>query len=329
MGHHDEDAKTPHPANRLGLDYRRVPPRKLPGLPIIDAHTHIRRTATIAEFFAAAELYGVQRFVTMSPLEDVDALREAYPDRLAFIAVPRWREFRKTEEFRARWLADLQAFRALGARLMKFWMAPPMRGDHQLTLADPFLEPVIETALGLGFDFMVHIADPSAWWAPGRKYADAARFGTKYDQYPQLEVFLERVSPRFVIAAHMGGSIEELDFLQNLLDLQPNLYIDSSATKWIVRGIAPQPGRAREFLMRNADRILFGTDLVVDDKYDFDHYASRFWVHQMLWETAYRGESPIEDPDAEGPPQLAGLDLPAEALRKMYTENAAKLGVGF
>jgi hypothetical protein len=45
-----------------------------------------------------------------------------------------------------------------------------------------------------------------------------------------------------------------------------------------------------------------------------------------MWETACRGESPIEDPDADDPPRLAGVDLPAEVLRKMYRENAVRLG---
>jgi len=79
-------------------------------------------------------------------------------------------------------------------------------------------------------------------------------------------------------------------------------------------------------MIRNADRILFGTDLVIDDKYDFDHYASRYWTHQMLWETPYRDESPIDDPDADQPPRLVGLDLPAPALSRLYWENAAELG---
>lgn len=113
-----------------------------------------------------------------------------------------------------------------------------------------------------------------------------------------------------------------------MLDRHANYRIDTSATKWIVREVARQPERVKDFVTRNANRVLFGSDLVAADRFQsFDHYASRYWAHQMMWETAYRGESPIEDPDAETPPQLAGVDLPAEVLRQVYGENARAAGL--
>lgn len=331
MSHHDEDIRREpqsNPANRLGLNYRDAPPRKYQG-PIIDIHTHIRAgRETRNAFFEAADLYRVNRFVTMSPLNEVETLRADHGERIEFIAVPRWREFEKTTDFRTQWLADLNAFWNHGARFMKFWMAPPMRGDHGLTLQHEFLEPVLQAALDKGYQFMTHIGDPTRWWQPGGKYADHQKYGSKNAQFDQLEYLLDRVAPRIVIGAHMGGSLEELDFLQNLLNRHDNYRIDSSATKWIVRETAEQPNAVRDFMIRNHDRILFGTDIVADDKYDFEHYASRFWTHQMLWESEYDGESPIEDPDAPNPPRLVGLDLPPNLLRQFYYNNARKLGFG-
>ena len=67
----------------------------------------------------------------------------------------------------------------------------------------------------------------------------------------------------------------------------------------MVRAVAEQdPVGVRDFFVRFQDRIIFGSDLVVGDKYDWDHYASRIGALQKTWETQYRGESPIEDPDA-------------------------------
>jgi predicted TIM-barrel fold metal-dependent hydrolase len=328
--HHDAETPTSaqrSPANRLGLNYRDVPPRKVE-FPLLDVHTHIHATPNVRLFFEAARLYGVSRIVSMSPLDEVDRLRTAWGDRLEFIAVPRWRELAASGDFRRQWLDDLATFREKGAKRMKFWMAPPMRGEFGLTLADPFFAPLIRAGLDLGYEFMVHVGDPSEWFEPGGPYADVKRYGTKLDQYPQLEYLLEKVAPRTVIAAHMGGFCEDPAFLQGLLDRHANLYLDTSATKWIVRAVARQPEQMRDLVIRNQDRILFGSDLVVDAKYDFDHYASRYWAHRMMWETAYRGQGPIEDPDAEDPPRLAGLDLPAAVLRKVYCQNAERLGHG-
>lgn len=314
------------PANRLGLDYRSPPPRKLE-LPIIDVHTHVKSAEHATRFFEVATLYGIHRVVSMTPLEQVQPLRQAWGERIEFIAIPDWSRESLTPEFREDWLRRLEVFREHGSRLCKFWMAPPMRARHGLTLDHAYLRPVIDAARDLGYAFMVHVGDPSVWW--NTRYADVARYGTKAEQYPQLEWLADYVAPRPVLCAHMGGFVEDLAFLQGLLQRHANCFLDSSATKWIVREVAWQPSAVREFICRNADRVLFGTDLVVDSKFDdFDHYASRYWVHQMLWETDCRGESPIEDPDAPDPPPLSGVDLPPEVLRRFYVENARRI-LGF
>lgn len=309
-------------ANRLGLDYHAPPTRRV-SVPIVDIHSHIYFGSHAERFFEAADRYGIDHVVSMSPLSEVPRLREKYPTRLSFIAIPDWKRFDDNEKHRDGWIQDLAVFREHAARICKFWMAPPMREKHGLTIDHPFLRPVVDAAVQLGYQFMIHAADPSVWWKPGARYADTAKFGTKHDQYRQVEWLLDYVAPRIVIGAHMGGTVEELDFLQGLLDRHPNYRIDTSATKWIVREVARQPAQVRDFVIRNADRVLFGSDLVAADRYlTFDHYASRYWSHQMMWESSYRGESPIEDPDAETPPQLAGVDLPPEVLRKIYAENA-------
>lgn len=313
-------------ANLLGLDYRNVPPRKVT-CEIVDIHTHVYDAPNSAAFFEAADLYGIGRIVSMTPLHQVESLRRRHGERLSFIAIPNWKEMSQKDAFRAQWLTDLKAFRALGARLCKFWAAPRLRKEFGLTIDHPWLRAVVDAALDSGFDFMVHVADPTKWFQRADKYAgDVAIYGTKAQQYEQLEWLLERVAPRTVIGAHMGGNVEDLSFLQRLLDRYPHYVLDTSATKWVVRETAWQPQAVHDFIVRNADRILWGSDLVANEKYEgFDHYASRYWTHQMLWETAYRGRSPIADPDADGEPQLAGVDLPADVLERIYLGNARRL----
>jgi hypothetical protein len=316
------------PANRLGLDYRQPPPRRWQG-PIIDVHTHVRNGATTPLFLEVADTYGVAKILSMTPLANADGVRAAAGGRIDFIAIPNWgNDKATTERFIAEWLDNLNIFRAqFGAKLCKFWMAPMMRERRGITMQHPLIQPVIDRAIELGYDFMTHVGDPSVWWGDGKKYADTEKFGTKSDQYPQLRHLCERVYPRRVISAHMGGWVEEPAFLSELLDTYINLHLDCSATKWIVRETARKPDAVRELFLRHPTRILFGSDIVTGDTYDFDHYASRYWAHQMMWETEYRGESPIEDPDAENPPRLAGLDLPIEVLEQLYHGNAARLGL--
>ncbi len=309
------------PHNRLGIDYRTAPTRKV-AVGITDIHSHVRDVAGGRRFFEAADLYGVQRVYTMSPLDAVDDLSAAFGDRLRFIAVPRWDRMRDSaDDVLAQWPHDLAAFRERGATICKFWMAPPMRARFDLTLEHPSVRPVIDAALDLGYEFMTHIADPTIWWKPGGRYADEATWGSKRDQYDQLAWFLEYVQPRRVIGAHFGGNVEDPGFLADWLERYPNYYLDTSATKWIVREVAARTTAVRDLVVAHADRILFGSDLVTAPHHPFEHYASRYWAHQQMWETDYVGESPIEDPDAD-PPRLGGIDLPADVLRKIYRENA-------
>lgn len=319
--------RTPTPANRLRIDYHAPPARKVAGR-IVDFHTHSHGGRPGALMKQAAEAYGVSKFLSMTPLGEVDAVRTLYGDAVEFIAIPSWREISVSEAFRTRWTEDLATFHGHGARLAKLWMAPRMRREHGLTADHPFVRPVVDAALELGFELMIHVADPGVWWAPGARYAADPAYGSKAAQYDQLAWLLEYVRPRRVVAAHMGGSVEDPAFLQSLLDRYDNLRLDMSATKWIVREVARRPEAVRELIVRNADRVLFGSDLVASPAYtDFDHYASRYWAHQVMWESDYRGESPIEDPDGEDPPRLAGVDLPAEVLERVYDLNAREFGL--
>ncbi len=329
------------PHNRMGVDYRAVPARKVivPG-GIIDAHTHTGDPAQTATFVDAASAYGISEIWTMCGLEHAAAVKERWPGKFHFIAVPAWKNAAATEEYITDWLRRLDAFWELGARLIKFHQAPGTKKRWGMAAAHPMIQRVAKHAHALGYHLMTHIGDPKAWFYGKGPYADGV-MGTFAEQFelalPLVELFGDRVH----LGAHMGGSLEDLDGLARRLEKFPNYVIDTSATKWIVRAVAEQSVEAvRDFIVGYQDRIVFGSDLVVGDKYDWDHYASRYWVHQKLWETDFRGESPITDPDAgkgfdpksgtfdaakaDGTVRLAGVDLPVEVLMKLYRLNAEK-----
>jgi predicted TIM-barrel fold metal-dependent hydrolase len=180
---------------------------------------------------------------------------------------------------------------------------------------------------------MTHVGDPDTWYAA--KYADHGKYGGRDDHYAMWERVMRRYPDVPWIGAHMAGNPEDLGRLQRLLDSFPNLSIDCSATRWMVREISKRRDEAREFFIRNADRIMWGSDQVSGDDRGFDFLASRWWAHRKLWETAYIGQTPIHDPDLpeDRQPQLRGLALPDEVLQKMYHDNAvrflARVGAAF
>jgi predicted TIM-barrel fold metal-dependent hydrolase len=171
---------------------------------------------------------------------------------------------------------------------------------------------------------MTHIGDPDTWY--NGKYADASKYGTREEHYRMWEGMLAAYPHLPWCGAHLGGNPENLGRLQNLLDRFPNLVLDCSATRWMAREVSQRRDAAREFFVRNQDRILFGSDQVSGDDRQFDFLASRWWTHRKLWETAYIGPSPILDPDVpeDAQPQLRGLALPDDVLQKIYHDNAQR-----
>ncbi|HYE62422.1 MAG TPA: hypothetical protein VD997_10530 [Phycisphaerales bacterium] len=364
------EAPTPEPprkarvaANRFGLDYRREAARlPTPPVPIVDFHAHVNGPGAIPIWAEAARLYGVNRVFTMVRLGDAEVVREKLGDMVRFIAFPDFRKTDRLAAFTHDFLDDIHAFHSrFGARIVKLWNAPRIReffpGDSGKDIIEfdaPWRVKAAELAQSLGMMMMVHVADPDTWFAT--KYADPRVYGTKLSYYRGLEVMLDRF-PMPWIAAHMGGWPENLAFLDGLLERHPNLYIDTSATKWVVRELSRHPReRVFEFFTRWRGRLLFGSDIVTTDEHlapkagppahpmadlanspesAFDLYASRYFALRTMFETDYEGESPIADPDLKmvapdqyddmAAPPLRGLRFPPDLLSELYRGAAEKL----
>ena len=355
-------------ANRFGLDYRReAAALRDPPVPIVDIHAHINGRGAAEIYAEVASLFGVSRVFTMVRLSEAAAVREVLGDRVRFIAFPDFRQEDRRRAFTEDFLRDIEVFHAqFGARIVKLWNAPRIReffpgesGRDLVEFDSPWRIKAAELAQKLGMTMMVHVADPDTWFRT--RYADTATYGTKVSHYRGLE-FMLREFPMPWIAAHMGGWPENLDFLDGLLTLYPNLYLDTSATKWVVRELSAYPSeRVVRFFTQWKGRLLFGSDIVTTDEHlapkvgppahpmadlasspasAFELYASRYYTLRTLFETSYSGESPIADPDLKmvapdryddmSAPPLRGLALPRDILESLYRGAAERLmsGVG-
>ena len=299
-----------------------MPRPKVKG-PVIDFHVHILAARHGPTWFEAAGHYGFDCFATMTPLEEALALQREHPGRLHFIAIPKWGEWGKG--FMGEWLRRIEAFRNLGSRVAKFWFAPPAIGDRGWRLDSAGFRELVKAARDRGMVIMSHVGDPDTWYAT--RYSNTGKYGTREDHYRMWRNVLDDHADWPWLAAHLGGNPENLGRLQELLDTYPNLFLDCSATRWVARELSRQRDAARDFFIRNQDRLVFGTDQVTNNDRGFDFLASRFWVHRKMWETAYTGPSPILDPDypEDQQPLLRGLALPDECLQKLYHDNALRM----
>lgn len=352
----------PSPANRFALDYR-AQARSLgaPAVPIIDIHTHIGGEQASRIYDEVRRAFGVRLTYSMTQLPGVQAVQDALGDTVRFIAFPTFSDPDKHRAHRQGFLEAIETFRARhNARILKVWNAPRLRevfpGDAGVDLVEVDSEWRVKACtLGeqLGMMYMIHIADPDTWFKT--RYSDPAIFRTKRDQYVAFERMLDRFTSPW-IAAHMGGWPEDLNFLGELLAGHPNLYLDTSATKWVVRELSLHPrDETAAFFARWKGRLLFGSDIVVTEDHlkpqketahpmadlasspesAFELYSSRYYALRTMLETDYLGESPIADPDLMmvnpttydrmSAPLLRGLGLSRDLLTELYSGAAERL----
>lgn len=303
-------------------DLERPPAYRYTG-PIIDAHCHFGAPAPTARMIRAGKLYGVTKWMGICRLDDVASIRRRLGERAGFSVWTIHDRIRTDGSFTRRNVDIVRRAADDGCHCIKFWYKPEYNERTGMFFDDPRLDPVFAAIVEAGLPVLVHIADPDVWWR--HRYHDPARFETKRFTYRQLTNTLGRFPDLRVMVAHMGGSPENLNFLDDLLERYPNLRFDTSGTKWIARELAQQPAEARGFFIRRADRLLFGSDLVAFKHATVEHHCSRYWVHRHLYEFAHVAPSPIVDPDAHGQVFVAGLDLPDSVLQKLYYLNAVEL----
>src|SRR4051812_49200565 len=208
--------------NRTGLDFHKHLPRpKVNGI-VIDFHTHLLAARHSTIWFETAHHYGIDAFVTMAPLEEALGLQRQWPGRMHFIAVPQWGNPSVDD-----WLRRLEAFHNLGSRIIKFHMAPGTMATRGWRLDSPALRPIFREATARGMILMSHVGDPDTWY--NSRYTDTAKFGTREDHYKMWESVMAEHRDTPWLGAHLGGNPEDLGRLQQLLDMYPNLYLDSSA----------------------------------------------------------------------------------------------------
>jgi predicted TIM-barrel fold metal-dependent hydrolase len=257
--------------------------------------------------------------------EDIPPLRQRFGVRIGFNGSIH-KKLEEPEEVAYRLL---DRFLELGIEIIKFWAAPRGR-ERGLFVDAPWRIEAARRAQAAGIRvMMVHVGDPDTWFRT--TYADVAKFGTKADQYVGLQRMLELFPDLLWIGAHMGGDPEHPDHLEALLERYPNLYFDTSATKWQVREVSARAAAIRELICRRPERFLFGSDLVTRHPLPRAHYVSRYWCQRTLWESTWEGRSPIADPDYQhgdeepATPMLRGVGLPADVLEQVYHHNACRL----
>ena len=337
----------------------RVPERRVtrPRFPVIDAHNHLGlafggdwAARTAPELELAMDASGVAAIVDLDGgwgeglRREIERWQVPLPGRVAVFAGLDYAAWALDDRFGEMEAARLRDGVAAGARGLKVWkhlglQARDPRG-RLVAVDDPRLDPLWAAAGELAVPVMIHVADPIAFFEPlgaanerweelrlnpdwhfwptrPRDQPDAPGFPPFDELIDGLEAVVVRHPGTMFIGAHVGCAAEDLARVGLILDRAPNFHVDLAAR---IAELGRQPYTARSFILRRADRVLFGTDAPPD--------AASWAVHYRFLETA--DESFPYDADEEAAPsqgrwRIHGLDLPDAVLRALYHDNAARL----
>jgi predicted TIM-barrel fold metal-dependent hydrolase len=304
-------------------------------VPAIDYHNHLD-SLDPREVLPIMDACGIERVVNITMRTGDQALRimhryaTAAPERFSTIGWMDWSDLDHAQ-FVQRSLDRLERLVEHGAVGIKFWK------DFGLTLRDSSGEllridderfaPIFEKAGELGMVVMFHTADPDAFFLPidarNERYEELAahpEWGfqdaatSKSALLDQRDRVFTRHPRTTFVAAHIGECGEQLSRAAQTLDQNPNVLVDIGAR---TAELGRQPYTAREFFLRFAERILFGTDLLPD--------IAMYRAHFRFLETADEYFEYPSHASRQGRWNIYGLHLPEDVLEKVYRSNALAL----
>ena len=298
--------------------------------PIFDAHTHIGTIDEISRMIAIEEDFGVSKQIGIVHNEEgFQAAKEKYPDRFIFA---KYLSLKDIAQYNVGPVLDqIAKLRDQGYSLAKSWFGPRWRDwvavPKDFRINHRKLEPIFQALEDNGIPLIIHISDPDTYYAS--QYKDSEKYGTKDEHLKELEDVLNRHSKLRFQVPHFGAQpeIHRLPNLTRWMDKFPNMTVDTASSRWMARELSKDSVKAREFVLKYSDRVLFGTD-IESDQDDRDYFSGRYIAQRILWETNERG-TPLPFPDADtkdtGGTVINGLDLPLSVLEKLYWENGKRL----
>jgi len=299
--------------------------------PIFDAHTHIGHTEDLYKMVQIEEEFRVASQVAIVHGEgNLTPIRKQFPKRFVFAKYLSLSDVAHFEVDKV--IAVIERIKSEGYGLAKMWFGPRWRDYYQevpdnFRIDDLRLDPIFQALEDHNVPLLLHVADPDTYY--DLHYQDKKKYGTKTESLAQLENVIER-HPHLVFQLPHFGSQPEIHRLSNLakwLDRFSNVILDTASSRWMARELSKDVKKARGFLTKYSDRVMFGTDLSTN-RGSQDYFAGRYLAQRLLWETNVREKPlPFDDADTKdsGGTFINGLDLPVSVLSKLYWENAVRI----
>ena len=313
--------------------------------PKIDAHFHSTSYNPIYEKIAAdfnVRLLNINTDANVFPsLNEQEVVANDYvkknEQRFAYIAsfgMDNW----ENENWIERTIEGISQSIGKGAVGVKIWKNIGMEiikssDKSYLMINDPFFDPLFHFLVKNKIPVLAHLGEPKNCWLPldemtsngNRIYFEN---NSEFHAYlhPEIPSYESQIQARDnVLAKHpnlvfVGAHYGSLEWshveLSRRFDKYPNFYVDvSSRMEHMQMQSAMKYDDVRDFFIKYADRILYGTDA-----YNNPEKLNSALVNDWKY-LATNGD--CESTEVKG--NFRGIDLPEEILYKIYYENATKV----
>lgn len=276
--------------------------------------------------------------------EAVAKYDRAYPGRFYTFTEPSYSRFQEPNypKMQARAIEQAQRDGARGLKILKtlgLYLRENITSGTLVRIDDARFDPMWDACGQLNMPVAIHISDPIAFFTPTDRFneryeelnnhPDWSFYGGDFPSNADLIAARNRMIARHpttqFVTVHVGNFSEDLKNVGENLDRFPNMSVDIAAR---IGELGRQPMTARKFFDKFQDRVLFGTDATPHG----DEFPQQVFNDQ-LYEIYYRfletNDEYFDYAPAKIPPQgrwrIYGIDLPDSILRKVYSENAARL----
>lgn len=326
-------------------------------LPRIDAHTHFLYDRDfLGPMLEAQNLRVVVINITAKNFfkEPMDArwramlsLKEAHPERVILCTTFDPDDVVRADGGPERVVRELRRHVRQGAALVKVWKDLGLTvldsDGSYVQVDDARFQPIWDFLADEGVPVIAHIAEPRAAWLPLDEKSPHYRF---YRDHPEHHLVDRTDVPSWdaliaardrwvaqnpaltIIGAHLGSLEHDVAEVARRLDRYDNFYVDTAER--FADLYNQHADLVRKFFIRYADRILYGTDFIldappgtpIDEKKVRADYEALLESHaEYLVGT---GHIEVQDTLLE-PVTVPSLNLPLDVLRKIYHENAERL----
>lgn len=322
----------------------------------IDAHAHIGydgfdRAIKIMDYAGIRRLVNLSGGIPGYDFEMYMTLSKMTGNRIVNYININWNYINVPHIFQQINIRNLNRAKSLGAKGLKIFKSLGLgirySDGRLMRVDDEILDPIWSECGRLNLPVSIHTADPVAFFKPptpdNERYLELLAhphwsfYGYDYPSFEDLLLQFENIVKRhpetIFIGVHFGNYAENPDYVGNLLDKYPNLYIDIAAR-------VPEFGRhnakkMHDFFIRYQGRILFGTDIGI--------YSNSLWLGSKGFEEEPNDEDAIEfyrkhyryfETDAvqmehmtpiQGDWKIDAINLPVDVLEKLYYKNAEKV----